>query len=202
MVRAQFLVLYTALAAGLLPQVPLQSEAELRAMIPARRQFAHADRVVNDPPAADGAVTVWVLPGSDDLRLYTPKGGQMEMDFQVKYALPPGGRLPQTIEFLFETHGETMPGSAPHGLALEADGRPVGFDGRAQPARRSGRLVFHAIVGKLSLAEFLRLVNASRVQGRWLGHAFVFLPAQLEILRDLASRMGGTHPESPRELGD
>ena len=79
----RIILLCAILAAGGWQQSPPASEAELRAMIPARRQFAHAAKIVTDPPTPAGVVKTWVLPGSDDLRLYTPKGGQMEMDFQV-----------------------------------------------------------------------------------------------------------------------
>jgi hypothetical protein len=176
--------------------------AELRARIPARRTFAHAARIVTDRQPATGRLKIWVLPGADDMRLYTPKGGQLEMDFQVSYQLGPGDPpdLPASIDLVFETHGETRPGPAPHTLGLRVDGAPVRLDERPELVRRSGALVFHASAVKMSLAEFLSLVNASRVEGRWLGHDFVLLPSQLEILRDLASRMGGANPESLREI--
>ena len=45
---------------------------------------------MTDRQPATGRLKVGVLPGADDMRLSTPKGGQMEMDFQVSYQLGPG----------------------------------------------------------------------------------------------------------------
>ena len=176
--------------------------AELRARIPARRTFAHAARIVTDRQPATGRRKVWVLPGADDMRLYTPKGGQMEMDFQVSYQLGPGDPPDSSgvdrLRLRDPRRDPPRPGAAR--LRLRVDGAPLRLDERPEPVRRSGALVFHASAAKMSLAEFPALVDASRVQGRWLGHDFVLLPSQLEILRDLASRMGGANPESLREI--
>ena len=158
--------------------------------IPPRRSFDHSARIVTDVDKASGRTKVWVLPGEDDMRLYSPNGGQTEMDFQVWYWLPVGPKdLPASVELLFETRGETTPGRPPHDLVLIADGRSLALQQAPQPMSRSGKLVFYATSAKMPLADFLTLVNASRVRGRWLGHEFALTAPQLEILRDLASRM-------------
>ena len=193
--------IFVAAALGHGSQAPPQDD--LRSRIPARRQFSHAARIMTDPQPATGRVKLWILPGADDMRLYTPKGGQLEMDFQVSYWLRQADprELPASIEVRFESHGETRPGPVPHALTLLADGRRLTLQEQPDAVRRSGALVFYGSAAKMSLAEFLTLVNASRVEGRWLGHDFVLIPPQLEILRDLASRMGGTHPVAADRRG-
>jgi hypothetical protein len=150
---------------------------------------------VTDRDQATGRTKIWILPGEDDMRLYTPKGGQTEMDFQVSYILPGGSSsaLPAFVSFLFETHGETRPGPPPLALRLVADGRPLALEETPLPMSRSGGLAFYATSAKMPLADFLTLVNASRVHGRCWGHEFALTAPQLEILRDLASRMKPTN---------
>ena len=197
---AAVLLLAVAPAAGRgqAPPVPANttpslrgSEAAIRALIPARRQFAHAAEIVSDYLPAAGYTRVWIRGGEDDLRLWSPSGRQMEMDFHAWY-LHQGQRpeqLPAVVQFSFETHGETQPGAAPLALTLVADGQPVPLRETPEPVARSGALVFYTTRASLDVADFLALARASRVEGRCWGHPFVLIPSQLEILRDLASRL-------------
>ncbi len=165
-------------------------DAELRKRIPPRRAFDHSARIVTDKDLTTGGMKVWILPGEDDMRLYSPNGAQMEMDFQISYVLPGSSKaLPTSVSLLFETHGETRPARPPLALRLVADGRSLALEETPQPMSRSGGLVFYATSAKMPLADFLTLVNASHIQGRCWGHEFVLTAPQLEILRDLASRM-------------
>jgi hypothetical protein len=176
-------------------QTPAQTadaaRAALVAQVPARRAFDHAAEIVSEYLSPADYTRVWIRGGEDDLRLWSPAGRQMEMDFHAWYLFK-GRRvaeLPAVVQVSFETHGETPPGAAPTALTLVADGRPVPLRETPEPLARSGSLLFYTTRATLALGDFLGLVRAARVEGRCWGHPFVLTSSQMEILRDLASRL-------------
>ena len=139
-------------------------------------------------PAFARATRMWILSNEDDLRLYAPHGGQMDMDVQVSSVVPVGAP-PAFVTLLIESRGGTTPAAGPQLVELVADGNPLVLTQRAGAPSRSGDLLFLSTEVRVPFESFLRLATASVVDGRVWGIPFRLLDRQLEILRIYAVRV-------------
>ncbi|HEY8550699.1 MAG TPA: hypothetical protein VIL35_12140 [Vicinamibacterales bacterium] len=158
-----------------------------------RRAFAHDAEIVERYDPRTDTTTVATGPGNDDIfgRLWSPDGLLTGIDFSASFSFRDRVMQapPAQVVLEFETFGDVQPADRPWGLELRADGRPLPVRETPQPSAASGGTTFLATTATLDRAAFLDLVNASRVEGRVWGHPFVFSAQQLELLRDLASRL-------------
>ncbi|MCC7044119.1 MAG: hypothetical protein IT183_09665 [Acidobacteria bacterium] len=148
----------------------------------------HNSEVRVDPVVGSSAVRVWINSNEDDMRLYTPAGGQMDMDVQV-WALVRPGELPDSVSLLIETRGLVQPGPGTQALAIRVDGRPLSLAQRERPLARSGPLLFLSTQAELPLSEFLRMATSSDVDGRVWDVPFRVLEPQIELLRAWTRRV-------------
>lgn len=148
----------------------------------------HGSEIRVESIAPSESTRVWILSNEDDLRLYAPHGGQMDMDVQIS-ALLPAGAPPSFVTLLIESRGGTTPAGGPQQVEFVADGRPIALAERAGAPSRSGDLLFLSTEARVPFGGFLRLAVASRVDGRVWGIPFRLLDRQLEILRAYAVRV-------------
>lgn len=155
----------------------------------------HNSEIRRDP-LADGRTRHWISSNEDDLRLYTPAGGQLDADMQVS-AASPGAEWPDTISLRIESRGYLVPGPGNQALQVRADGRPVVLTHRAEPPARSGPLLFLAVQAEVSLKDWLALVTADRVDGHIWGTPFRMPDHQLELLRAWTRSLAGSPAAAP-----
>lgn len=148
----------------------------------------HNSEIRVEPIASSAATRAWILSNEDDLRLYAPHGGQMDMDVQVSSILPVDAP-PSFVTLLIESRGGTTPAGGPQLAEFVADGQPITLTQRAGAPSRSGDLLFLSTEVRVPFESFLRLAAASAVDGRIWGIPFRLLDRQIEILRAYAVRV-------------
>jgi hypothetical protein len=150
------------------------------------RATGHSEIRRDYDPARD-ETRVWIDTNEDDLRLWSRRGGQLDAELRVAAVVH--GRAaapPEVITVECASLGELRPASRDDRVTLAADGLEIRIHARAEPAARSGDLLFLSTRVTLAFGPFLRLVTAERVNGQIWGHEFVLQPSQLELLRAFA----------------
>jgi hypothetical protein len=165
--------------------------AALLTRVASMPQDRHNSEIRVDSVQGSDAVHIWINSNEDDTRLYTPAGGQLDMDFQVSALVRPGA-LPDSVSVRLDTRGLVEPGPGPRALTVRADGRLLPLRQRESPPARSGPLLFLSLHADLSLAEFLVLATSTDVEGRVWDVPFRLLTSQLELLRAWAGRVADT----------
>lgn len=135
----------------------------------------------------------WINSNEDDMRLYTPAGGQMDADVEVS-AVSRAGQWPDVVHLRLDSRGHLIPGPGAALVTLRADGRPVVLQQSADAPARSGDLLFLTARIEVSFDEWLGLVTASAVEGRVWDVPFRLLDSQLELLRAWTRGMGERQP--------
>lgn len=171
--------------AGVQPQSVTEALLGRLAALP---HGTHNSEVRVDPVVGSSAVRVWINSNEDDTRLYTPAGGQLDMDVQVSALVRPGA-LPDSVSLLIETRGLVQPGPGTQALVIRADGHPLSLAQRERPPARSGTLLFLSTQAELPLAEFLTLAASADVDGRVWDVPFRLLEHQIELLRAWTRRV-------------
>ena len=164
-------------------------------LIPAPRVFTHPGDLFTEYDRFEDTTEISTSRSKQDIfgKLVLATGALSEITFGARFSFK-GQRPtdpPETVSLVLTTGGADPWGSGPTPLALLADGKPIDVDEIPQaPLQPPGLgVVFLSTVARVPVAEFLRFVNASRGEGRCWGHEFVLTAAQMEVLRDLASRM-------------
>jgi hypothetical protein len=169
--------------------VDAQSAAEaLLDRVAALPHGTHNSEIRVDPVAGSGAVRVWINSNEDDTRLYTPAGGQLDMDVEVSALVRPGA-LPDSVSLLIETRGLVQPGPGTRALVIRAGGRLLSVAQRERPPARSGPLLFLSTQAELPLTDFLTMVTSADVTGRVWDVPFRLLESQIELLRAWTRRV-------------
>jgi hypothetical protein len=148
----------------------------------------HGSEIRVDRTASPDVTRVWILSNEDDLRLYAPHGGQMEMDMQV-WSDVRADAAPSFVTILIESRGGTTPADGSPQTAFLADGVPIAVTERAGRPARSGDLLFLSTEVRVPFPDFLRMATATAVDGRVWGLPFRLIDRQLEILRAYALRV-------------
>ena len=186
------LAFIVSLAGTSQPDLQLDRAARLD-LLTSLPSSTHNSELRVDLPAGADLFRFWINSNEDDMRLYTPAGGQMDADFQVS-AHTRAGQWPDIVELRLESRGYLMPGPGVASVILRADGRQVDLQQFAEAPARSGPLLFLAVRVEMSFDEWLGLVTADMVDGRTWDVPFRLLGAQLELLRAWTRRMGERQP--------
>lgn len=187
------------LAAALLPfgagaqDIPPADRTEQLARLATLPASSHNSELRRDT-LADGSFRHWINSNEDDLRLYTPAGGQLDADMQVS-AEARAGEWPGVVSLRFESRGYLLPGPGDQALRLQVDGRPLAITHRSEPPARSGPLLFLAVQAELPLEAWLALITADQADGRIWGRSFRMPTHQLELLRAWTRALGSPAEE-------
>jgi hypothetical protein len=189
--RLTGLVLAACVAATSTPQTSEQdTTAALLARLAEMPFATHNSELRTDAIGGSDAMRIWINSNEDDTRLFTPAGGQMDIDFQIEARVWPG-TLPGVVTLLVESRGSFQPGPGPRALTLRAGERSLTFVQGEHPPARSGPLVFLSVRADVPIPELLAMVTAPAVDGRIWDEPFRLLPFQLELLRAWARRVTG-----------
>ena len=161
----------------------------------------HHSEIRIEPIASSDATRAWILSNEDDLRLYAPHGGQMDMDMQISSILPLDAP-PSFVTVLIESRGGTTPGGGSQLVEFVADGQAITLAQRAGAPSRSGDLLFLSTEVRVPFDGFLRLAAASSVDGRIWGIPFRLIDRQIEILRTYAVRVAAGTVSGARAAPD
>jgi hypothetical protein len=176
------IVLMMVMAGGNVPLASGQTPPSPRELLSRLPRSMHNSKIRVDAVPGTDRLRVWINPNEDDLRLYSPAGGQLDADIQISTTFT-SGASPVAVDVLVETRGSTTPGPGPQTFVLVADGRSVAMTQRENDASRSGDLLFLSVEARLPMASVMQLATARRVDGRVWGVPFRFLDTQLELLR-------------------
>ncbi len=163
--------------------------------IPAPRVFSHPGELFTEYDRFTDTTEISTSRREEDIigKLVLRTGAVSEITFSARLSFkgPQPTTPPETVSLVLTTGGADPWGTGPTPLALLADGASIAVDEIPQaPIQTPGLgVVFQSTVARVPVADFLRFVNASKGEGRCWGHEFVLTDAQMEVLRDLASRM-------------
>ena len=153
----------------------------------------HNSELRADKIRETGMARVWINANEDDTRLYTPAGGQMDVDFQISAVVRPG-TIPDAVTLVIETRGPVHPGPGRRTLELHAGAWPLRMTQRELPPARSGPLLFLSMQADIPMGEFLRMIISPSADGRVWDVPFRLLAPQLELLRAWARCVTGVDP--------
>jgi hypothetical protein len=163
------------------PEAPATPEGNTS--IPPRGKYKHNYTITEEFDRFKEATVVKLLPV-----LGGPRGkvNNLLVSYSYEGKVP---AVPSTVNFTLASQADSWMYLKCYDLSWLLDGRIHMSPGSGHEGQVGDGYVLELITSKLSVDEFLQIVNAEKVEGKVCNTEFVLTPSQMEALRDVASRM-------------
>jgi hypothetical protein len=156
----------------------------VNSLVPPRQKYWHVYEIEEEYDRFDNHTAIHLR--ADVYEAQRRPEGSLSASYWYPGTTP---SIPETVSISFAIIHENWQFQQCHHLRLLVDGRSMRLETTYDGDVITGNLVGEMVFAWLSAQDFLEIVNAEKVEVRLCLMEFEFTPAQMEALRDLASRM-------------
>lgn len=155
-------------------------------LIPPRKNYNHTFEVTEEYDNIKGYTAVSLVPKQSDVLLQNHKQAHLFLTYVYDSQSP---AIPDVVILQFVSASEDWSYLNCHDINLLIDSTErIAFENEHDGNVLTG-FVVEILRGFLTPTQFLRIVNANKVEGKICNDGFILTSEQMEALKDVASRM-------------